>query len=75
MKHTQTSIKKFKFAVDFGTTNTHIEYKVDTGAACPFNITESDIQTATLFQPDETTTVAIEALGLKGFDMVNINTK
>lgn len=38
---------EFTFAVDFGTTNTHIEYKKDNSDARPFEITD-DIQIATL---------------------------
>ena len=41
----------FSFAVDFGTTNTHIEYKVGSSAPNPFDITPKDIQIATLFHP------------------------
>ncbi|NEN25393.1 hypothetical protein G3O08_18000 [Cryomorpha ignava] len=40
----------FSFAIDFGTTNTHIEYKVDDGSPKPFDITSNDIQIATLFE-------------------------
>jgi len=35
---------KFRFAVDFGTTNTHIEYSVDGGTSHSFDISESDKQ-------------------------------
>ncbi len=34
----------FKFAVDFGTTNTHIEYSVNGGNANAFNVGDSDVQ-------------------------------
>jgi hypothetical protein len=44
----------FSFAVDFGTTNTHIEYKVN-GSPKPFDISSNDIQIATLFHPTKTT--------------------
>lgn len=44
----KTSNKKFRFAIDFGTTNTHIEYTVDGGVPRPFEITENDTQIATL---------------------------
>jgi len=42
----------YKFAIDFGTTNTHIEYKTN-GAreSKPFEITNEDIQVATLHDP------------------------
>ena len=45
----------FSFAIDFGTTNTHIEYKVGGAAPKPFDITTDDIQIATLFHPTKTT--------------------
>lgn len=44
----------FSFAVDFGTTNTHIEYKIGNGSPKPFDITSSDVQIATLFHPTKT---------------------
>jgi len=48
----------FKFAVDFGTTNTHIEYKVNS-IISPFEITPRDMQIATLHDTilDETGSV------------------
>ncbi|SFW83344.1 hypothetical protein [Chitinophaga sancti] len=45
----------FSFAVDFGTTNTHIEYKIGNGSPKPFDITVEDVQIATLFHPTKTT--------------------
>jgi hypothetical protein len=45
----------FSFAIDFGTTNTHIEYKIGNGSPKPFDITSDDIQIATLFHPTKTT--------------------
>jgi hypothetical protein len=45
----------FSFAVDFGTTNTHIEYKINNGSPKPFDITADDVQIATLFHPTKTT--------------------
>ena len=48
--------KAFKFAIDFGTSNTHIEYKdVREDITRPFEINEKDVQVATLHVPDETT--------------------
>lgn len=44
----------FSFAVDFGTTNTHIEYKVGNESPKPFDITAEDVQIATLFHPTKT---------------------
>ncbi|MDP2455142.1 MULTISPECIES: cell division protein FtsA [unclassified Kaistella] len=37
--------KNFTFGVDFGTTNTHIEYKNDNGRPTPFSIDLQDLQT------------------------------
>lgn len=34
---------KFTFAIDFGTTNTHIEYNVNDGSSEPFNVTSKDV--------------------------------
>jgi hypothetical protein len=48
--------KKFSFAIDFGTTNTHIEYKVDHEKERPFEISEKDIQIGSLNYNDQTTT-------------------
>jgi hypothetical protein len=42
----------FTFAIDFGTTNTHIEYKIGNGNPKPFEITKDDLQFATLFAPE-----------------------
>lgn len=37
--------RKFRFAIDLGTTNTHIEYKVDdSSVSTAFDITENDMQ-------------------------------
>ncbi len=43
----------FYFSIDFGTTNTHIEYKVEGGAAepIPFDITKDDMQLCMLAEP------------------------
>ncbi len=40
----RTSNRKFRFAIDFGTTNTHIEYSIDDNPSNAFDITENDIQ-------------------------------
>ena len=47
----QGGSKKFSFSVDFGTTSTHIEYSVEGGTPCPFNIAELTPQVATLVAP------------------------
>ncbi|MCG9900886.1 MAG: hypothetical protein MH132_12850 [Hydrotalea sp.] len=41
----------FSFAIDFGTTNTHIEYKIGNGSPKTFDITADDVQIASLFHP------------------------
>ncbi|WNJ20050.1 cell division protein FtsA [Pontibacter sp. G13] len=41
--------KKFSFAVDFGTTNTHIEYSIDGGNPQPFVIDQPDQQLIMMF--------------------------
>lgn len=51
----QSGNEVFSFAVDFGTTNTHIEYKIGSGSPRPFDVTSDDIQIATLFHPTKTT--------------------
>lgn len=47
--------KSFKVAIDFGTTNTHVEYKINSQDSKPFDITEQDIQVGTLHSPNEAT--------------------
>ena len=47
--------KSFKFAIDFGTTNTHIEYKIGADDARAFDITERDIQLGTLHSAGNST--------------------
>jgi len=51
----QSGNEVFSFAVDFGTTNTHIEYKIGSGSPKAFDVTPDDIQIATLFHPTKTT--------------------
>lgn len=40
----QVESDQFTFAVDFGTTNTHIEYSINGAPSSPFDITENDEQ-------------------------------
>lgn len=47
--------EQFSFAIDFGTTNTHVEYKVGDGIPKPFDISRKDMQIASLFHPTKTT--------------------
>lgn len=44
---------KFRFAIDFGTTNTHIEYSIDGGASNAFDINEKDSQIQKLHITDD----------------------
>lgn len=53
---------QFTFAIDFGTTNTHIEYRKDGGEPRPFEINESDIQIATLHIHDPRNPETVRAL-------------
>ncbi len=46
---------KFSFAIDFGTTNTHIEYKTSASGPKAFDISKEDIQIATLYDSLKTT--------------------
>ncbi len=46
-----TGNDNFTFAVDLGTTYTHIEYSVNNGTPQPFNITNEDIQVGKLHDP------------------------
>lgn len=45
--------RKFRFAIDFGTTNTHIEYCIDGEASKPFEIGKEDMQIQQLHIDDE----------------------
>ncbi|HEY0429971.1 MAG TPA: hypothetical protein VGC76_19460 [Pyrinomonadaceae bacterium] len=57
---------EFSFAVDFGTTNTHIEYKVGKTVK-PFDIIKStEIQIATLFHPEKTSEDSSALLAISG---------
>ncbi|MBP2281705.1 hypothetical protein H4V97_000023 [Flavobacterium sp. CG_23.5] len=50
-----SGVSQFTFAIDFGTTNTHIEYKKDNGNAMKFEISPSDSQIEPLFLMNEHT--------------------
>ncbi len=64
---------QFTFAIDFGTTNTHIEYSKDLTAPVPFEINENDIQIATLHNPDDSQTkLNLEALSALAIDEIII---
>jgi hypothetical protein len=44
--------KSFTFAIDFGTSNTHIEYYIEGEKPLPFEITLDDLQLTTLMETD-----------------------
>ena len=43
----------YRFSVDLGTSNTHVEYSLNGGPSMPLDITSKDIQLAHLFESDE----------------------
>lgn len=51
-KTNQNTGDQFTFAVDFGTTNTHVEYSVNNSGSKPFEITAEDVQAVSLFTED-----------------------
>lgn len=51
-ENTQERHETFEFAIDFGTSNFHVEYKKDTSAPMPLEIKFQDRQIATLFKPN-----------------------
>jgi hypothetical protein len=55
---------EFEFAIDFGTTNTHIEYK-ENGQIKPFTITSQDLQLLSLH--DDSANELIKKLDLQSF--------
>lgn len=55
---------EFTFAVDFGTTNTHIEYKIDRGNEQPFEITDSDFQLGSLHYNNRETDILLRDIKL-----------
>jgi hypothetical protein len=59
-KKLATPAHNFKFAIDFGTTNTHIEYKSTIQDTKPFDISENDVQYATLHEPGASTETALQ---------------
>ncbi|MFV0223155.1 hypothetical protein OBK16_12000 [Empedobacter falsenii] len=53
-KKQKASNDQFTFAIDFGTTNTHIEYQVGNSLSKSFEINESDIQFQSTINPKTT---------------------
>jgi hypothetical protein len=69
------SSKSFKFAIDFGTTNTHIEYKTSNeDVTRPFEIQDHDVQIGTLHSPSEETENYLlkTELGFGAIDLIKI---
>jgi hypothetical protein len=54
-KTPNSSTKIFRFAIDFGTTNTHVEYKTGNEDARPFDISKQEMHIATLHIHDNNT--------------------
>ncbi|MCX6318983.1 MAG: hypothetical protein NTW29_17020 [Bacteroidetes bacterium] len=56
LKDAQKGTSAFTFAIDFGTTNTHVEWKKDgdSKSTYPLEINKEDIQYATLIDPEST---------------------
>ena len=60
--------KVFDFAIDFGTTNTHIEYKTDTDTEPqPLTIEPSDVQVLSLNSTSQKAVAMIDQEGLESF--------
>lgn len=63
--------KAFTFSVDFGTTNTHIEYKVDNNPPIPFDVQEAESQLLKMHKYDD----IVEETFLSDFMPDTIGTK
>lgn len=48
---TQINIDEFTFAIDLGTSNTHIEYRIGNGPAKPFAIEKKEVHACEFFKP------------------------
>jgi hypothetical protein len=64
LKTANSGASQFSFAIDFGTTNTHIEYKIDNGNPKPFEITDSDIQLGSLHYNTRETDILLRDIRL-----------
>lgn len=49
----QNSGDQFTFAVDFGTTNSHVEYSVNNNSPKPFEINSDEVQAVSLFEDSD----------------------
>lgn len=63
--------ESFTFAIDFGTTNTHIEYKIGDGEPKPFEITEGELQFANLFAPEIRNSVSTYTTANLMYDLIS----
>jgi hypothetical protein len=61
----QGGMQQYAFAIDFGTTNMHIEYSVDNDPAKPLDITRDEIQIHLLFK-----VVDIKRRNILNFDLI-----
>jgi len=63
-KEIEPGTEKFTFAVDFGTTNTHIEFRKGDADPVPFEIGDEDLQMASLHDPSvEDTDISLSGTG------------
>ena len=67
-RHLHQGSKVFEFAIDFGTTNTHIEYKSDTDEEPqPFTVTPEEVQVLSLNSLSRRSVEMIDQEGLESF--------
>ena len=67
-RHVEQGSKVFDFAIDFGTTNTHIEYKTDTDPEPkPLTVEPADVQVLSLNSTSQKAVAMIDQEGLESF--------
>lgn len=52
-RETAVPTKEFEFAIDLGTTNTHVQYRIDNGVSFPLNIREENTLISYLSNPTD----------------------
>lgn len=73
IKEKDAMIKAYKFAIDFGTTNTHIEYASATeNETRPLDIDENDVQYMTLHKSGKLMQMSLSRLGFGADDLLSI---
>ena len=73
VKESDALTKAYKFAIDFGTTNTHIEYVSATeNETRPLDIEENDVQYMTLHKPGKLMQMSLSRLGFGADDLLSI---